>query len=61
MSDLLRLSLRSAGQSLIPVWQEVELVELYLQIARVRYGAGLEVDIEVDPNAVDLMVPSFLL
>lgn len=61
VSDLLRLSLRSAGQSLIPVWQEVELVELYLQIARVRYGAGLDVDIEVDPNAVDLMVPSFLL
>jgi LytS/YehU family sensor histidine kinase len=61
VSDLLRLSLRSAGHSLIPVWQEVELVELYLQIARVRYGAGLDVDIEVDPNAVDLMVPSFLL
>ena len=61
VSDLLRLSLRSAGQSLIPVWQEIELVELYLQIARVRYGSGLEVDIDVDPNAVDLMVPSFLL
>lgn len=61
VSDLLRLSLRSAAQSLIPVWQEIELVELYLQIARVRYGAGLEADIEVDPNAVDLMIPSFLL
>jgi len=61
VSDLLRLSLRSAGQSLIPVWQEIELVELYLQIAQVRYGSGLDVDIEVDPNAVDVMVPSFLL
>ena len=61
VSDLLRLSLRSAGQSLIPVWQEIELVELYLQIARVRYGSGLAVDIDVDPNAVDLLVPSFLL
>lgn len=61
VSDLLRLSLRSAGQSLIPVWQEIELVELYLQIAQVRYGSGLNVDIEVDPNAVDVMVPSFLL
>jgi signal transduction histidine kinase len=61
VSDLLRLSLRSAGSSTIPLWQEIELVELYLQIARVRYGQGLEVDIEVDSSAVDLAVPSFLL
>jgi signal transduction histidine kinase len=61
VSDLLRLSLRSAGQSLIPVWQEIELVELYLQIARVRYGAGLDADITVDPSVVDEMLPSFLL
>ncbi|MFN8717621.1 MAG: sensor histidine kinase [Gemmatimonas sp.] len=61
VADLLRLSLRSAAQSLIPVWQEIELVELYLQIARVRYGAGLDADITVDPSVVDLMVPSFLL
>ncbi len=61
VSDLLRLSLRSAGSSTIPLWQEIELVELYLQIARVRYGQGLEVDIDVDSSAVDLPVPSFLL
>lgn len=61
VADLLRLSLRSAGSSLIPVWQEIELVELYLQIARVRYGQGLAADITVDPSAVDAMLPSFLL
>ncbi len=61
VADLLRLSLRSAGSSLIPVWQEIELVELYLQIARVRYGQGLDADITVDPSAVDAMLPSFLL
>jgi LytS/YehU family sensor histidine kinase len=61
VSDLLRLSLRSAAQSLIPVWQEIELVELYLQIARVRYGDGLDADISVDPSVVDAMIPSFLL
>jgi signal transduction histidine kinase len=61
VSDLLRLSLRSAAQSVIPVWQEIELVELYLQIARVRYGAGLDADIAVDPSVVDAMIPSFLL
>ena len=61
VSDLLRLSLRSAASSTIPLWQEIELVELYLQIARVRYGAGLDVDIDVDSSVVDVSVPSFLL
>ncbi|MCC6242708.1 MAG: histidine kinase [Gemmatimonadaceae bacterium] len=61
VADLLRLSLRSAGSATIPVWQEVELAELYLQIARVRYGSGLEVDVEVDSSVVDREVPSFLL
>lgn len=61
VSDLLRLSLRSAASSTIPLWQEIELVELYLQIARVRYGKGLDVDVDLDPSAVDLNVPSFLL
>lgn len=61
VADLLRLSLRSAGSATIPVWQEVELAELYLQIARVRYGFGLDVDVEVDSSIVDREIPSFLL
>lgn len=61
VSDLLRLSLRSAATATIPLWQEVELIELYLQIARVRFGDKLAVDITVDPAAVDLEVPSFVL
>jgi two-component system LytT family sensor kinase len=61
VADLLRLSLRSAASSTIPLWQEIELVELYLQIARVRYGSGLVVDIHVDSSTVDVAVPSFLL
>ncbi|MEO7363175.1 MAG: histidine kinase [Gemmatimonadaceae bacterium] len=61
VSDLLRLSLRSAASATIPLWQEIELVELYLQIARVRFGDKLSVDIDVDPAAVDLQVPSFVL
>jgi two-component system, LytTR family, sensor kinase len=61
VSDLLRLSLRSAGSPTIPLWQEIELAELYLQVAQVRYGDGLDIDIEVDPGVVDAQVPSFLL
>jgi signal transduction histidine kinase len=61
VSDLLRLSLRTAASPTIPLWREIELVELYLQVARVRYGDGLSIDIDVDPAAVDLDVPSFVL
>jgi len=61
VADLLRLSLRSAASPTIPLWQEIEAVELYLQIARVRYGAGLTVDINVESATVDVAVPSFLL
>jgi len=61
VSDLLRMALRRAGTSLIPLWQELELVEAYLDVARVRYGAGLEVAVDIDPGTVDIPVPSFLL
>ncbi len=61
VSDLLRLSLKNAGSTTIPVWQEVELAELYLQVAQMRYGEGLKVDFEVDPHAVDEQVPSFIM
>ena len=61
VSDLLRRSLQLAASHTIPLWREIELVELYLQVARVRYGDGLVIDIEVDPAAVDLEVPSFVL
>ncbi len=61
ISDLLRLSLKSAGSPTIPVWQEIELAELYLSVAKFRYGDGLEVDINVDPHVVDAQIPSFIL
>ncbi len=61
VSDLLRRSLQLAAQPTIPLWREIELVELYLQVARVRYGDGLSVDMHVDPAATDVQVPSFVL
>lgn len=61
VSDLLRRSLQHAASPTIPLWREIELVELYLQVARVRYGDGLSVDMHVDPAASDIEVPSFVL
>ncbi|MCU1298583.1 MAG: Autolysin sensor kinase, partial [Acidobacteriaceae bacterium] len=47
--------------SKIPLAQELEIVESYLAIERVRFADRLRVDIRLDPNALDGLVPCFLL
>lgn len=61
LSDLLRASLESAGQQEVPLRQELGTVERYLDIERVRLGDRLRVAIEVDPAALDVPVPNFIL
>ncbi|MFZ0585299.1 MAG: ATP-binding protein, partial [Candidatus Sulfotelmatobacter sp.] len=41
--------------------QELEIVESYLAIERVRFADRLRVDMNLDPNALDGLVPCFLL
>lgn len=45
----------------VPLTQELEIVESYLAIERVRLADRLQVDINLDPNALDGLVPCFLL
>src|SRR5205814_6460551 len=45
----------------IPLSQELEIVESYLAIERVRFADRLRVDINLDPSALDGLVPCFLL
>jgi LytS/YehU family sensor histidine kinase len=61
LGDLLRLLLRSDGAQEVPVRQELELIERYLQIEQVRYGDRLEVDVRVQPGIEDALVPNLIL
>jgi signal transduction histidine kinase len=45
----------------IPLAQELEVLESYLAIEQVRFADRLRVDINLDPNALDGLVPCFLL
>ncbi|MCB1008410.1 MAG: histidine kinase [Acidobacteria bacterium] len=61
LSDLLRRSLETNGAQEIPLAQELEFVERYLEIERMRYSDRMRLASHVDEFALDAAVPSFLL
>ena len=58
---LLRRSLASNGLSLVPLAEEWEFTEGYLELERLRLGDRLQVDLECDPAASTCPVPPFTL
>jgi two-component system LytT family sensor kinase len=61
LAGLFRYSLNKKGETLIAVEDEVEMVENYLMIEKIRFEDKLDVSIEVDQAAKHLMVPKFIL
>jgi signal transduction histidine kinase len=60
LSDLLRDVLRERAQ-LIPVRDEMRIVERYLEIERARFGDRLQAEVTFEPRTLDALVPSLLL
>jgi hypothetical protein len=60
LADLLRDVLRERAQ-LIPLRDEVRMVERYLEIERARFGDRLRAEVTFEPRALDALVPSLLL
>ena len=60
LSDLLRDVLRERAQ-LIPLRDEVRMVERYLEIERARFGDRLQAEVTFEPRTLDAKVPSLLL
>jgi signal transduction histidine kinase len=60
LSDLLRDVLRERAQ-LIPLRDEIRMVERYLEIERARFGDRLQAEVTFEPRALDARVPSLLL
>jgi hypothetical protein len=61
LNVILKSTLTRATPEKVPLSQELEFVGNYLAIERVRFADRLRVEITVDPNAVDGLVPCFLL
>jgi two-component system LytT family sensor kinase len=61
LAELFRYSLNKKNETMIAVEDEVEMVENYLMIEKIRFEDKLEVSIEVDKGAKHIKVPKFIL
>ncbi len=61
LGDLLRMTLETQGTHEVSLQQELESTELYLDIERVRFPDQLEIELLVDQDALDAIVPSLIL
>jgi two-component system LytT family sensor kinase len=61
LSDLLRLTMQHRGQNEITLRDELALVGEYIEIMRVRFGDRLTVNHAIRPDALEALVPQFIL
>ena len=61
LSGLLRLSLETSGEQLLPLRRELQFVERYLDIEHVRFGDRLRFQLDIAPDTYPALVPAFLL
>lgn len=61
LSDLLRMSLENDGIHLTTLSHEIEFLEVYLDIEKVRFEERLQVVLDIAPECLDAQVPHLLL
>lgn len=61
LSDFLRGTLHKDDQKLLGLMEEVEHLQLYLDIEKVRFGHRLNVDIHIDETIRDSQLPAMIV
>jgi two-component system, LytTR family, sensor kinase len=61
LSDLLRHTLENSGRQEVPLRDELEFLELYLDIQQMRFSDRLNVRMEIAPETLDARVPNLIL
>jgi two-component system, LytTR family, sensor kinase len=61
LGDFLRLTLQNSTAQWVPLKRELNFLDAYLEIERVRFGDRLKVVLEIDPESLDAEVPSLIL
>jgi two-component system LytT family sensor kinase len=58
LSDLLRMSLQNIGAQEVALQSELDFLQRYVEIMRLRFGERLKVSIDIDPETRDARVPN---
>ena len=61
LSDLLRMSLESAGTQVTTLSRELDFVNCYLEIEKIRFEERLSIVVDIAPETLDALVPHLLL
>ena len=61
LADFLRMTLGLGEKALVPLREEIELLQRFLAIEKVRFGERLRVDAHIDAQAVSCLVPPLIL
>jgi two-component system LytT family sensor kinase len=61
LGDLLRLSLETKDKQEVPLAEEMEFLEHYVAIQKIRFGEHLKIEVAVTPEARTALVPSLFL
>lgn len=61
LSELLRIALSSSNRQEIPLREEMDFLGRYLAIQKMRFGERLQVSENIEPAAMDCLVPALLL
>lgn len=61
LSGLLRISLETTGLQQITLKRELDFLQKYLDIQKIRFAERLTIDIKIEPETYDALVPSMFL
>jgi LytS/YehU family sensor histidine kinase len=61
LSDFFRYTLSKNNQMLVPLGDEIEAVRKYLAIQKDRFAGRLEIDYEIEGDALKVMLPFFII
>ncbi|MBL4642663.1 MAG: histidine kinase [Flavobacteriaceae bacterium] len=61
LSDLFKYSINRKGEKLSTIKDEVEMVENYLKIEKIRFEDRLEFSVDVEPSLLENKIPRYVL
>ena len=60
LGDFLRFTLQNSGQQMVTLQKDLESMRCYYEIERTRFQEALTMQMEIEPQTLDALVPSFL-